>query len=62
MLHLPIQIIIVMIIEKLNIDRTIFDHPLALLLYLSIVILIGKISYTHLEMPAQKYIRFRYLK
>jgi len=55
--HIPIQIIVIIFIEILGIDRSIFSHPLCLIAFLTAVFLAAYFSFKYIERPAQRYIR-----
>ena len=59
LLHFPLQLAMVLVVDFLGISRDIFYNPLALLLYLSLVIALSLLAHKFFEMPAQKLIRDR---
>ena len=62
MLHLPIQILILIVFDYFNISRDLFDLNIVFLFYFIFMLYIGRISFTHFERPIQKYIRKRFEK
>ena len=57
MLHLPIQVLILIIFEHLALSRSIFDNELVFVVYIILNVVIGRVSYLYLERPAQRFLR-----
>jgi len=57
LIHFPIQLIAVIVVDALGYSRLIFSHPLVLATYLAIVIGISLGVYHLFELPAQNWIR-----
>jgi peptidoglycan/LPS O-acetylase OafA/YrhL len=60
MLHVPLQVLVLIAIDSFSISRTIFDSPMAMIAYLALNIVIGRLSYLYFEAPAQAFIRRRF--
>lgn len=61
MLHLPIQVLIIIICDHLSISRAVFDGELVFIIYLVLVIAVGAASYFYFERPMQALIRKRFI-
>lgn len=57
LIHFPLQITLVQIVDWLGYPRTVFHSPLMLLLFLSLTLVGAAIVYTMFEVPAQTLIR-----
>jgi peptidoglycan/LPS O-acetylase OafA/YrhL len=57
LLHFPIQILTVSVVDALGLSRNIFYSPFALLAYLAVVIGTALLVHRYFEMPAQNAIR-----
>lgn len=62
MLHLPLQVLVLMFVSYFGINRAVFDSPLMLLMFIGLMVFIGRLSYVYFERPAQAYIRERYMQ
>lgn len=60
MLQLPIQVFILIIFELNGFSRVIFDEWYVILLWILIMVLIGRASFLYVEKPLQKIIRERF--
>jgi len=59
--HLPLQMVVLIFIQKNAIDTSIFNHPISLLLFLSTVYLIAYFSYTYYENPMRVWIKNKFV-
>jgi peptidoglycan/LPS O-acetylase OafA/YrhL len=59
LVHVPIQIVILICVNKFNIDQKLFLHPLCLLGFISICVIIASLSYKFYEYPIRNYLRKR---
>jgi len=57
LLHFPLQLFIVIILDRLGLSRSLFFHPIALFAYLAAVIGISLAVYGFFERPAQDWVR-----
>jgi peptidoglycan/LPS O-acetylase OafA/YrhL len=57
LIHFPLQLLTVIVIDRIGISRTVFFSPLALLTYLGVVVGSGLLVHRYFEMPAQDAIR-----
>ncbi len=62
MIHFPIQLATVTVLDALGISRMVFYSPLALLLFVSTVIALGYGVFTRFEMPMQAFVRSKLLR
>ena len=60
MLHVPVQILIVLVFEAFSLHRGLFDHPISLFLFLILMTWLGLKSYRQFELPMQQFIRRKF--
>ena len=59
--HIPIQIIAIGIVEKMNLDPVlVFNRKIPLILYLASVVLFSRLSFLKLEKPTRFYVKKRF--
>ncbi len=61
MVHFPLQLAAVMVVEALGVSRAVFYSPLALLLFIASVMAVGQVVFTRFERPMQAWMRRRLL-
>jgi peptidoglycan/LPS O-acetylase OafA/YrhL len=59
LLHFPLQLTFVMVNRVLGGSSDVFYHPLSLLLFMTVLIPLGFLSYHRYEIPAQRFLRLR---
>jgi peptidoglycan/LPS O-acetylase OafA/YrhL len=59
LLHFPIQLFMVTVIDAMGWQRSIFYHVIMLLIYVCLVGGLSLLVYRHFEMPAQAFIKRR---
>ena len=57
LLHFPLQIVFALFLDYLGFPRTIFYHPLAIIIFFVVLLPISLASYHFLERPAQTFLR-----
>ncbi|MBV8744221.1 MAG: acyltransferase [Xanthobacteraceae bacterium] len=60
LIHFPIQLALVLIVDSIGIGRTIFTSPLMLLFFVSVVFFSSALIYHRFELPFQSIIRARW--
>ncbi len=60
LIHFPVQLALVLLVDALGIGRTVFTSPLMLLFFLSTVFLLSAPIYQRFERPFQNIIRIRW--
>jgi peptidoglycan/LPS O-acetylase OafA/YrhL len=60
--HVPLQMIIILLVRWLGIDKSFFYTGASLIMYYAIIIPLAICSYNYFEVPAQDYLRRRLLK
>lgn len=61
MLHLPIQVMMLIVWDYYSFSRSIFDSEVVFIVYIVTMIAIGRLSFVYLEKPIQKKIRQNFL-
>lgn len=59
LIHVPIQIMIMILFDTELVDRTIVNHPLFLIAYLSGTLFLARVTYVQIERPLQNYFKSR---
>ncbi|AXS79790.1 hypothetical protein HYN24_07015 [Dechloromonas sp. HYN0024] len=59
--HLPIQIAVIIGFDIFSLDRSFFNYPLALVLFLFFMVAVGRLSFIYIERPIQIKIRNYFL-
>lgn len=57
LIHFPLQIIFVLVVDMLQINRTIFHSPYMMLLFFAVLLPLSIMTYYYFELPAQEKIR-----
>lgn len=60
--HLPIQVLVIMLMDAMQYDRSVFNSGVALMTFIVSMIVIGRLSYTKIEQPIQLLMRKRLLQ
>ena len=61
MIHFPLQLAAVTVLDALGISRAVFYSVTALLLFVSAVMGVGYVLFSRFEMPMQAYVRLKLL-
>ncbi|GAB3906115.1 hypothetical protein GCM10028803_37980 [Larkinella knui] len=57
LLHFPLQLAFVLLVTKLEISSTVFESPVLLVLFFSVLITLSLASHRYFEIPVQKKLR-----
>jgi peptidoglycan/LPS O-acetylase OafA/YrhL len=57
LLHFPLQLLIVIVVDAIGWERSIFYNPIIFLAFLTLVVGLSLVVYRYFEMPAQNFIR-----
>jgi peptidoglycan/LPS O-acetylase OafA/YrhL len=57
LLHFPLQLLMVIVVDAMGWKRSVFHSPISLLAFLCLVVGLSLVVYRHFEMPAQNLIR-----
>jgi peptidoglycan/LPS O-acetylase OafA/YrhL len=60
LLHVPVQIVIILAMNRFGVDRKIASSPWFLLSFIVLMILIAAFAYKYFELPMRKLVRGRF--
>lgn len=59
--HLPLQVLILFIMDLYSFDRNIFNSKIVFFLWLFFMIIVGRLSYLYIEKPLKRIIKEKYI-
>jgi peptidoglycan/LPS O-acetylase OafA/YrhL len=62
LLHFPVQLVFVLMVDQIGIGRAVFFRPEMMILYVTVCFCLGHFVYRLLELPSQSFIRRRLLR
>ena len=55
--HLPVQVLVLFLIDYYAISRTIFNSELIFIFWITLIVMIGRLSYIYIENPSKNFIK-----